>query len=590
MATLQTMAMGLKGASGLPGRLASTDAWRSARERAPKRVWDFVRGRAEECLRAGVPAPMGERFHVEFAQTGVSEGYARAHHERIAAIGYLTAAHMGGLMDGCVAGLAARMEALCRETTWVHPAVTQGRVPVRDESVVDICAAMTAGTLAMGLMALGGQLSDGLRQRVRMELDARMVRPFLLGEHWWLGRMPGRRLNNWTPVCCAGALLASVGRPEADAVAQVTMDVMPGYLETFSPDGGCEEGPSYWVYGMDAFVLCAEVLGDDRLYRMPMVKEAARYPGRVMVGPEAWLTYSDARTTPRWSVGALAVLAQRTGADEVGRLARSHVPDVGFMAAEGTLLQNLLWWPEAGDAGELPVRAWDWFQGLEMGVARSKHVVATVRSGHNGQCHNHNDVGHVTYHLDAEPMLTDLGAPAYDRDYFSPKRCRYLVASSRGHSVPEINGHAQARGAEFKGRVIEAREGRVEMELAGAYPAGAGLESLVRKWVFDGATGRMDVMDAWRFGMGACGFASAWVTTARVEVSDGCVWLKGTRGKVKMVFDAGLVRAEVERHLGVRLTEGVVDVYRVVLRPMKDVREGRMAVRFEAEGNRTPSP
>ena len=50
-------------------------------------------------------------------------------------------------------------------------------------------------------------------------------------------------------------------------------------------------------------------------------------------------------------------------------------------------------------------------------------------------------------HLRQEPLIAELGAPTYTRQFFSAARYENIAARSLGHSVPFMNGHEQRAGA-----------------------------------------------------------------------------------------------------------------------------------------------
>jgi hypothetical protein len=86
-------------------------------------------------------------------------------------------------------------------------------------------------------------------------------------------------------------------------------------------------------------------------------------------------------------------------------------------------------------------------------------------------------------------FLADLGAPVYDRDYFSDRRYDYLTARSLGHSVPYVNGHEQAVGSEFTARVVQQElsdeRDATTFDLAACYPEATGLDALGRTVALD---------------------------------------------------------------------------------------------------------
>ncbi|MBD5460224.1 MAG: hypothetical protein HDR26_04675 [Lachnospiraceae bacterium] len=118
------------------------------------------------------------------------------------------------------------------------------------------------------------------------------------------------------------------------------------------------------------------------------------------------------------------------------------------------------------------------------------------KGGHNGETHNHNDIGHFIYEAGGVMLFTDLGAGEYTKEYFGAGRYDILCNRSLGHSVPVIAGEEQRAGREYCCSGFRADEdGSVEMELARAYPGGL-LERFERTFQFDLVTGRLLVRDS----------------------------------------------------------------------------------------------
>jgi hypothetical protein len=69
-----------------------------------------------------------------------------------------------------------------------------------------------------------------------------------------------------------------------------------------------------------------------------------------------------------------------------------------------------------------------------------------VKGGHNGESHNHLDLGSFIVACDGEQLLCDPGAGEYTADYFGPKRYELAHPSARWHSVPTVNGEHQRPG------------------------------------------------------------------------------------------------------------------------------------------------
>ena len=134
------------------------------------------------------------------------------------------------------------------------------------------------------------------------------------------------------------------------------------------------------------------------------------------------------------------------------------------------------------------------------------------KGGHNGEPHNHNDVGHFIYESSGEILFADLGAGEYTREYFSEGRYRILCNNSFGHSVPIISRCGQSAGKEYGCSEFAVSEGMdncvVNLELANAYEKGL-LERFHRQLCFSMTDGTLEIEDefalpegkAWKEGM-----------------------------------------------------------------------------------------
>jgi hypothetical protein len=116
------------------------------------------------------------------------------------------------------------------------------------------------------------------------------------------------------------------------------------------------------------------------------------------------------------------------------------------------------------------------------GTADGFYVAAWA--GHNGQSHNHNDVGNFIVFADGDPVLVDVGAPTYTSATFSSKRYELWPMQSAFHNLPTVNGAMQAAGRQAAARDVRysatAEAAELRMDIAPAYPAEAGITSWLR--------------------------------------------------------------------------------------------------------------
>ena len=120
--------------------------------------------------------------------------------------------------------------------------------------------------------------------------------------------------------------------------------------------------------------------------------------------------------------------------------------------------------PAAHSPAPLTARAW-WPQ-TQLLTARETegHVdglFVSVKGGHNGESHNHNDIGTVLVAVDGHPALVDAGVAQYTRQHFGPRRYEIWTMRSDYHNVPNVDGHEQLPGNEFCARDVMAELGTI---------------------------------------------------------------------------------------------------------------------------------
>jgi hypothetical protein len=127
-------------------------------------------------------------------------------------------------------------------------------------------------------------------------------------------------------------------------------------------------------------------------------------------------------------------------------------------------------------------------------------LTLAVKGGHNGEHHNHNDVGSVVVAVGGVPVLVDAGRPTYTAQTFGPDRYGIWTMQSSWHNVPEIRGRAQPPGRRYAARdvsaVFDEAGAELTLDLAPAYP-GTDIRRWLRTARLDRVTGRVTVTDSW---------------------------------------------------------------------------------------------
>ncbi len=82
-------------------------------------------------------------------------------------------------------------------------------------------------------------------------------------------------------------------------------------------------------------------------------------------------------------------------------------------------------------------------------------LTLAAKGGHNGEHHNHRDVGSVVVAVDGVPLLVDAGQPTYTAQTFGPDRYDIRAMQSAWHSVPAPFGLEQGTGTGFAATVLQ---------------------------------------------------------------------------------------------------------------------------------------
>ncbi len=237
---------------------------------------------------------------------------------------------------------------ICEESSWVLPAHEQG-------GAIDLFAAETGFVLAEALALLGDTLDGEVRHRVYVEVDRRVLEPYLRFGRSLFWHQIGM---NWNGVCNS-AVAASflLLEPEPGRVAQA-LEIAFGGLRTFlakafEADGSSTEGVAYWHYGLINFVALAEMLrarshGAIDLLAGEHLRSVAAYPARMQLSGSSLRQLLGLRRAaalqPRHRGAAGRAHRRALAAEPAG----ASGPDRGRLAADHDAAQSaLVGWPAA---------------------------------------------------------------------------------------------------------------------------------------------------------------------------------------------------------------------------------------------------
>ncbi|MCD7750832.1 MAG: heparinase II/III-family protein [Lachnospiraceae bacterium] len=425
----------------------------------------------------------------------------------------LEAEETGNVDEAVLSNLTDVIEKICAEETWALPAHVNRRRNPAWRITVDLFASETAQTLSELSDRLRLFLPGNIKDVMEEEVNRRVLTPYFrseppyagweVGKNNWAAVCAGSIGSACMHLACAKRRLP---KPLLDCLDRVCA-VWPYYFSSFTDDGACMEGLQYYTYGMMYFANFAwelKELTGKNLFDRP---DIAAFPAKCYFKDGVSLSFSDGSRSDTFRVGLQALLALMYEETEgystqgetkarpvqaetkcrpwqaeaffppMARAAHLHADTCYRFAGlkldwfatkeylkrksetekAGKEMRGLfaVQKPQEQTAGNVPQpKPSDRFHILPaaqwcIGYAKDGTGFA-CKGGHNGESHNHNDIGHFIYEAEGVLFLTDLGAGEYTKEYFSENRYQVICNHSFGHSVPLVNGQGQRAGEKYR--------------------------------------------------------------------------------------------------------------------------------------------
>ena len=376
---------------------------------------------------------------------------------------------------------------ICGEYSWALPAHLAGYMS-DDVSpyAVDLFACETACAAAEAISLVGGRLHKIVVKRCVDEIFKRVIEPFETGdaEKYRLGWM--NAYTNWAAVCGGAIGMTAIyvveDEKRAAAITDKCKAIANHFIASCTNDGICLEGIDYWAYAMDFYFsfndLLEKRMGKSVIDDYEKLKKISKFPSEVCVDEHITVPFSDAKPDcVQLSIGTFALINKIFDAPVPDRYAFKRLFDntARFCSSVRSiaLFDSTLF-------GKGIKKENAFFPYARWAKLFSGESILFAKGGNNDEPHNHNDIGCFSFIRGEKTIISDLGAPDYDRDYFSEKRYESFNASSRGHSVPIVNGFLQSDGAEYTDDGFEKQADGVQIIMYNAYPKAAGLSFLKR--------------------------------------------------------------------------------------------------------------
>lgn len=419
-----------------------------------------------------------------------------------------------------MADIITGLDSMLAEPWWGIPAHYRYDAPRYDEQTVDLFNAESASLLAWTGKTLGSSieaLKPGMGERIAREIDHRILKSALGSNYWWK-----KAAMNWNAWICSNWLTCVyLYEKDAQKRQQAVTEIegcMRRFIDGYPNDGGCDEGTAYWdraaaslfesLYLLDKMQkegLATVTILD---YQKEKVARMGAYIYNMYIGGGYCVTFADTHDNKSviqlnilypfavWlgdqqmrSLAAYVAAAKNFWQDPAALYATSgNFPTLGrelmLLALTDQLAKekaseptNTAWYPD------LQVKTFRSAEAKKKGG--SNGLFCAFKGGHNGENHNHNDVGSLIVYADGEPLLIDCGAGEYTDKTFSNERYLIWTMQTAYHNAPLINGYNQTEGKKYAATVVKEDENSLTLELSKAYQEEADVNTWQRTVTMD---------------------------------------------------------------------------------------------------------
>ena len=145
-----------------------------------------------------------------------------------------------------------------------------------------------------------------ITKRLKQEIMNKALIPYFTRDDFWYMGFKGGRPNNWNPWINYN-MLNSFLLLESDPVKKVTevqkiINSLDKFLNGYSDDGGCDEGPSYWGAAGALLYESLEILknatyGKFDVFDNPLIQNIGKYFYKVNIHAPYFINFADADAT-----------------------------------------------------------------------------------------------------------------------------------------------------------------------------------------------------------------------------------------------------------------------------------------------------
>jgi hypothetical protein len=483
----------------------------------PKEVKQTLARQADDIIKEpwSVIKPSDYR---EYRETGNRVNFENLYLGRRSKLSVLCVAELVTGNNRYLPEIVKGLNLILEETTWVLPAhhytAKTTRDPDPSDPIIDLFAAETAADLVWIKLLLTKQLeivAPELVDRIDLELEKRVLKPYMgRNNYWWMGFNDKGKQNNWNIWINSNMLkVAAIAKQDSvrrTAMIEKIIRSSDSFVNSYAPDGGCDEGPSYWSAAggcLGEFVTLLNRISNGQLSwsKSELIKNIGTYIYKVQIDGRRFVNFADAPASTIPDPGRVYNFGEHFNDQHLKSFASYLVKlfgtpgtylNAGSMNTFASSVRTFKELTTVPPMAPLPEKTW--FPDLQVvnlraNAGNTKGLTFMAKAGNNDESHNHNDVGNFMIYSDGDPVLIDLGKGTYTRETFSKDRYKLWYIQSGWHNCPTINGTDEHNGPLYNAQHVNFTPGkridRFNMDLAKTFPMDAGVKNWTREFDYD---------------------------------------------------------------------------------------------------------
>ena len=371
---------------------------------------------------------------------------------------------------------------ICDEDTWCVPAHRNMRPTGYEGQVIELYASETAAVLSLAYRFAYGRLSDAARTLIRQRLLERIFTPYFTDHYPWMGTL-GNKVANWNVWINSNIILSAALTVTNEELYKKLIlracALSENYINSIAPHFNCDEGVRYWHLAGACFYDITEMLrdltdGKVDLTATPEIKKVCNYAATMYSESGIPANFADA-TAEFYPDAPLFMRAGKATDNAYLYSLGKHLVSIGHIRLLHDnfyrQIYDIITASDAYESGELPcseppsMPRSAFLEGIDVTVLRENGFFLAIKGGHNGEAHNHNDVGSFVLYRGVAPVFIDPGVEQYAHCSFSGDRYKLWYMRSEYHNLPTVLGLNQKPGSQYRAKML----GSDSMNIQGAY-------------------------------------------------------------------------------------------------------------------------